>query len=555
MSNQRVFGIDLGTTYSCIAHVDEHGKPVVIPNKEGDLTTPSVVYFEAPDSIVVGKAAKEVAAVEPERVVSAVKRMMGDPSWEIEAFGQRYRPQDVSSFILRKLVADAELELGGEKIEKVVITCPAYFGVNEKEATKQAGVMAGLEVLYVIPEPTAAALCYGIDQTADQTVLVYDLGGGTFDVTVIDIRGGTIDVVCTGGDRLLGGRNWDETLVRYLADCFSRETGVPVDEVLDDLETYQELLNDAEECKKTLSTRQATSRPVRHGGQRVKVELTRETFDEITDQYLQRTLSLTEQEIEKARGKGYPRVDKLLLVGGSTYMPQVLAAVERRFAGTEILQFEPNQAVAKGAALYGFTCFLKGEIQLAVSALTGAAPESVDLKLGGKVLEQAEKQVAQRLGLPGALVKKTSQIEVINVTAKSFGVVVIDPSSGQEVVSNLIAVDTKVPIEISRQFGTHAENQRSADIICMESVVNNGQLVPRNQCTEIGRGELEFGKALAAGSPVEITFRLGPDGRLSVHGKDLTTGADFNATFDTDAIYQQQELEQAKSRNLALLVS
>jgi molecular chaperone DnaK (HSP70) len=554
-SGARVFGIDLGTTYSCIAHVDEHGKPVVLPNKEGDLTTPSVVFFEAADSIVVGKAAKEVAAVQPDQVVSTVKRMMGDPSWEFSAFGKTYRPQDVSSFILRKVVEDAELALGGEKIEKVVITCPAYFGVNEKEATRQAGILAGLEVRYVIPEPTAAALCYGVEQTEEQTVLVYDLGGGTFDVTVIDIRGGAIDVVCTGGDHRLGGTNWDETLVRHLAECFAKETGASAEALLDDMETYQELLNDAEECKKTLSTRQSTSRPVRFQGNRVKVDVTRERFDEITAQFLQRTLSLTEQEIEKARAKGYARIDKLLLVGGSTYMPQVMAAVEARFPGIPLLQFDPNQAVAKGAALYGFKCFVDEEIKLRISAATGQDAASVDLTLDGQAVERAEKEVARLLGLPGPTVEKLRKTRVTNVTAKSFGIVVMDPASGEEKVTNLIAVNSKVPVEVSKRFGTHAEGQTSADVRCMENLVANGELVPLSECTALGTGELPFKKALPAGSPVEITFRLTEDGMLRICGKDLTTGSVFEGDFKTDSILQQEELEEAKSRNLAILVS
>ncbi len=555
MSQDRVFGIDLGTTYSCIAHVDEHGKPVILPNKEGDLTTPSVVYFESADSIVVGKAAKDVAAVEPEHVVSTVKRMMGDGDWQFDAFGQTYRPQDVSSFILRKVVEDAESALGGEKIEKVVITCPAYFGVNEKEATKQAGLIAGLDVLYVIPEPTAAALCYGIDQTETQTVLVFDLGGGTFDVTVIHIGDNAIDVVCTGGDHLLGGKNWDEAIVQFLADSFAKETGLDSETVLDDLETYQELLSDAEDIKKALSTRESASRPVRFGGKRAKVELSRETFEQITGEYLRRTISLTEQEIEKAKGKGFAKIDKILLVGGSTYMPQVVKAVEEGFAGTEVLQFDPNQAVAKGAAVYGFKCFLESEIKLAVSAGTGQDVDQVDLAIGGQVVKDAEKQVATKYGLPGATVEKLRKTQVTNVTAKSFGIVVIDPASGQEVVTNLIQVDTKVPVEVSQQFGTYEANQQSADVRCMENLSSNGRPVSVDECKELGAGELKFSEALPAGAPVEITFRLEADGLLNVHGKDLTSGGVFQASFKTDSIMQKEELEEAKSRNLSMLVS
>jgi molecular chaperone DnaK len=247
MSGKRVYGIDLGTTYSCIAHVDEHGKPVVLQNAEGDSTTPSVVYFESADNIVVGQAAKEVVSIHPDLCVSTVKRSMGDPNWERTFQGQAYKPQDVSSFILRKVVGDTE-KVTGDKIEDVVITCPAYFGVNEKEATKQAGIVAGLNVLYVIPEPTAAALAYGIEQTEDQVVLVYDLGGGTFDVTLIDIKAGEITVICTGGDRELGGKDWDDAVVSYLTQKFSEATGTPADALLEDMETYQELLNAAEKC-------------------------------------------------------------------------------------------------------------------------------------------------------------------------------------------------------------------------------------------------------------------------------------------------------------------
>ncbi len=553
--SEKVYGIDLGTTYSCIAHVDEHGKAVVLPNTEGDLTTPSVVYFEDEESIVVGKAAKEVAAVEPDNVVSAVKRMMGEADWEMGVFGKTYKPQDVSSFILRKVVVDAEKALGeGEKIEKVVITCPAYFGVNEKEATKQAGILAGLDVLYVIPEPTAAALCYGIDQTENQVIMVYDLGGGTFDVSLIEIKGEEIKVICTGGDHQLGGKNWDDALVNYLASSFEKETGISADEVIDDVETYQELLSGAEEAKKTLSTRKTTARPVRFAGKRAKVELTREKFDEITAQYLERSLSLTEQEMEKAKGKGYAKIDKLLLVGGSTYMPQVMEGVREKF-DVEILQFDPNQAVAKGAALYGFKFYLDEEIRIKVAEQTGQDVHEVDLTIGGKVVEQAQGQVALDHGLTLPAVKKIVEKRISNVTSKSFGIVVIDPQRGEEVVSNLITKDTQVPVSVSKQFGTHADNQESAELRCMENQADNGQVVEISDCRELGKGELVFREALKAGSPVEITFSLGPDGLLHMKGRDLTTEKEIEARFETDSIMEVEELAEAKSRNLSMAVS
>jgi molecular chaperone DnaK (HSP70) len=289
---KRIFGIDLGTTYSCIAYVDEMGKPVIASNFEGDLTTPSAVHFESPENIVVGKEAKNAAKLFPDRVVEFVKRHMGDPTFSYEVDGVAYKPEAVSSFILRKLVSDAAQALG-EEIEDVVITCPAYFGNNEREATKNAGELAGLNVHLILNEPTAAAVCYGVDsQTDDQVVLVYDLGGGTFDVTVIAIEQGNIRVVVTGGDHSLGGKDWDDRLTKYLGECFQNEHPSE-DSPLGDNYSFQELAKAAEEAKKALSSREKYPLMVSHNGKRTRVELTRETLDEITNDLLDRTITLT----------------------------------------------------------------------------------------------------------------------------------------------------------------------------------------------------------------------------------------------------------------------
>jgi actin-like ATPase involved in cell morphogenesis len=348
----RDFGIDLGTTNSCIAYVDEQGELVVIPNSEGESTTPSVIYFENAENVVVGQAAKEVVALYPDRCVSTIKRAMGDPFWEMVILGQTYKPQDISSFVLRKVVQDAA-SFTGQDIKDVVITCPIHFGVNEKEATRQAGVLAGLNVLDVISETTAAVLAYGVEQTEDQAILVYDLGGATFDITMIHVTDREMSVICTGGDQQLGGKNWDDAIVNYLAQEFANVTGTSAESLLDDQETYQELLTAAERCKKTLSTGQTVKQAVRFGGERVKVELTRATFDKITQSMLEHTFSMTDQVIENAERKGFPKIDKLLLVGGSTYMPQVIETITKRYP-FDVRQFDPNLAVAKGAAIYGF---------------------------------------------------------------------------------------------------------------------------------------------------------------------------------------------------------
>jgi len=217
---EKVFGIDLGTTYSCIAQVDEYGKPVVLANFENERTTPSVVFFEDDGSKIVGLEAKNMLKTDPQKVVSFIKRNMGDPNFLFIHNEIQYKPEEISSFILKKLVKDASEKVGFE-IKDVVITCPAYFGINEKEATKIAGEIAGLNVKSIINEPTAAALTYGIDHVQDQTVLVYDLGGGTFDITMIQVKPEAIDVVVTGGDHNLGGKLWDDALMSYFAELKS----------------------------------------------------------------------------------------------------------------------------------------------------------------------------------------------------------------------------------------------------------------------------------------------------------------------------------------------
>lgn len=556
-SSNRVYGIDLGTTYSCISYVDEHGKPVIVANSEGQPTTPSVVFFEAPGNTVVGKTAKDVAVMNKDRVVSTVKRVMGDPNWIFECDGNTYHPQDISSFILRKLVADAQV-VTGDTISDVVITCPAYFGVAQKKATQQAGALADLNVRYVIPEPTAAAIAYGIEQTAEQVILVYDLGGGTFDVTLIEVKPEAITVICTGGDHQLGGKNWDETIASWFAEQFSNEIGVAADRLTSDPETWQELVSAAENAKVALSTRKSFPYTVRHDVDRAKVELTREKFDELTANLLGRTISLTEELLKVAESKGYSKVDKLLLVGGSTYMPQVIEAVKNRFP-YETIQFDPNQAVAKGAALFGFKCYLDEQIRIRIAEQTGTEADLVDVEaVPDGVRKKAEQDVAQSEGLALPGLRNLTQKKIRNVSSKSFGIVVVDASVDAERVNNLVMVDDAVPCEISRTFGTYEDRQTGVVLRCMENTERVGaddQPIVLDTSTEVGSAELRFDRALPKGSRIEIKFSLGEDGLLSVYGKDLTTNKEITAEFKTSAVLTAEEVEEKKTRNMAITVS
>ena len=455
---KQFYGIDLGTTYSCIARLDEYGKPVVLRNSEGDNTTPSVVLFENADNIVVGEAAKEVAVLQPDQVVESVKRAMGDPNWMTRQHGEVYHAQDVSSFILRKLVEDASILAGGEEIRDVVITCPAYFGLAERQATEQAGTIAGLIVHHILPEPTAAAIAHSIDQSQPQTIVVYDLGGGTFDVTVLRVENESIDVVCVGGDDRLGGKNWDETIAEWMAHEFSKEKGVPADELMDDLETWQELLQTAEIAKIRLSSKEKYIGRVQHGTERVRVTLTREKFDDLTGGLLERTLALTDELLETARTKDpkYAGIDKLLLVGGSTFMPQVEKAVKASF-DFDVGFFDPNEAVAKGTALMAAKCEFDDQLHTWVEQRQAEIKRDIAREEGRAVSEVTDDEVRDRgarelsaesgFTLPG-ISDDLLQKKIRNVTSKSFGIVVKD--KGEMRVQNLIAKNDTVPATIAR---------------------------------------------------------------------------------------------------------
>lgn len=548
---KKIYGIDLGTTYSCIAYVDEYGKPVIVPNAENQLTTPSVVYFEAPDSVVVGKAAKDVAELYPEKVVSTVKRVMGNPHWSTSQEDATLTPQDVSSFILRKLVVDAQT-VTGDEIADVVITCPAYFGVTEKEATRQAGELAGLNVHHVIPEPTAAAIAYGMDQSSAEVVLVFDLGGGTFDVTVIEVKPDSIVVVCTSGDHDLGGRNWDEAIAQYFADEFARETGVPSTNLVEDMETWQELLTAAEEAKVALSSKEKHVERIRHGAERAVVEVTREKLDDLTGHMRERTIALTKEVILTAKDRGHARIDRILLVGGSTYMPQIQDAIADGI-DIEAVQFDPNQAVAKGAAIFGFKCLLDEEIRLEVAERVGNPDAQLD-STPDEVRRSAEQAVAEahNLSLPG--IRSLTQKDIRNVSSKSFGVVAVD-EDGNEEVANLITVDSPVPASVSQHFGTYAEGQSGVTIRCMENVEREASGLSPDSSTEVGTTQLLFERPLPKGSPIEVTFSLAADGLLSVHGKELTNGLEIDVEFQTEAILTPEQLAENRAKNMAITVA
>ncbi len=535
---KRVYGIDLGTTYSAIAYVDEHGKPVIIPNQESERITPSVVLFDG-QNIIVGNTAKESAKVEPHRVVSRIKQHMGDPNFVFEHEGQAFSPEDISSFILRKVVGDAEIALG-DSISDVVITCPAYFGTPEREATANAGRLAGLNVRAILNEPTAGAIAYGLERGEDQVVLVYDLGGGTFDITMIEIKDRLIRVICTGGDHRLGGVLWDEAIVMYLAEQFRQQTGESSDP-LDDPEVLNDLFLQAERGKKTLTQRDRAPFRVTHAGQQARVELDRAKFEEISKHLLDRTIELTHEMLADARDKGYTRFDKIILVGGATRMPQVRDRLVAEF-NVEPELYDPDEAVAKGAALYALKESLLDQVQDFLATRMGEADGPIDLsrvseEQVAEALDHLEKELGFTLTGP---VRELVNTRIVNVLSKSLGVVARDDQS-RDVVVYLLPRNAEVPLERTTDFGTDAENQAAVDIRVMSGERDSSDPL---DCQEVGVATLSLPERLPARSPIRVKFAISPDGRLAVTAADLTGGGSIDVAFETEAVMNAEEVAE-----------
>jgi molecular chaperone DnaK (HSP70) len=549
---KRIFGIDLGTTYSSIACVDEYGKPIVIPNAENQHVTPSVVFFDG-DNIVVGDVAKESAKLYPEEVVSFVKRSMGEPNFLFEHNDKHYRAEEISSYVLRKIVQDAELSLGEDGITDVVITCPAYFGINEREATRRAGEIAGFNVRQIINEPTAAAIAYGtMESDRERVVLVYDLGGGTFDITMIDVKPGeSIEVICTGGDHNLGGKDWDDRIVAHLVGEFQNQTGI-TDDILEDADTCQDLLLSAERAKKILTQREKTPILITHGGERVKVQLERKTFENLTQDLLERTVSLTHEMLGEAGKKGYSKFDEIILVGGSTRMPQVSRRISEEL-GLQAKLFDPDEAVAKGAAIYGWKLYLQEELKAQVARKTGKAVEEIEEEDLTDLLGEVEQLVADDTGYSVSDVHK-SRMTITNVTSKSFGVIAHD-SEDKEIIYNLILKNSGVPITTTRSFGTAVANQNAAAIQIMENESNEVVADPEHAVT-IGTAVLNLPSDLKENTPVEITFKLNEEGRLEITAEETSeTRRSVNVTIETKSVITGEEFEEAKNRGKSVAVS
>ena len=516
----KVVGIDLGTTFSAIAHVNEHGQPEIIPNTESDRITPSVILFED-DLVSIGKIAKQSARAVPEQIVEFVKREIGKSKTTFfRTFdGKDYAPEELAALILTKLKQDAEAYLNTE-VTDAVITVPAYFHDAEREATRNAGKIAGFNVLQVLNEPTAAVLAYGIDQLGtDQNVFVFDLGGGTFDVTIMKVSESTIQMLATNGDHRLGGKDWDDKIIAYIAEMFEIEHG---ENPLQDLHAYQDLQFSAINAKETLSQRQKIPVVCGYNGKATYVELTREKFETLTVELLERCRALCEVVLSEAE-MTWEKVDTVLLVGGATRMPMV-SGMLATISGKEINPHEvnPDEVVALGAAIQGTLHQISDEGTAATADVTEAVIERF-------------------IGPDG-----TPKVTVTDGATHNLGLVVLNPQR-EPVIHVMIPKMTAVPCEITDRFGTVEDSQSSVLIEVVQSLGQDQRKdeIDLFEAYKLGECILELPPDLPQGTPVQVTYKYNLDQVLEVTATFLSNDK-ATAAYEVFSIIERPTLDEAE---------
>lgn len=486
----KIIGIDLGTTNSCVA-VMEGGKPVVIPNSEGQRTTPSIVAFSKNGERLIGEPAKRQAVTNVKRTVASVKRQMGTDR-RVKIDGKKYSPQEISAMILQKLKKDAEAYLG-ETVDRAVITVPAYFSDAQRQATKDAGKIAGLKVERIINEPTSAALAYGLDKSVSQKIMVYDLGGGTFDVSVIEIGDGVVEVLATAGDNHLGGDDFDARIVDYLLKEFKKQEGIDLSK---DHTAVQRIMEESEKAKKELSTAMTVQinlpfiTATSDGPKHMDMTLNRAKFQELTDDLVDRTSGPVHQALSDA-GISASQLNMVLLVGGSTRMPAVCDKVKELTGKEPSRNMNPDECVALGAAIQG-----------------------------GKMAGES--------GL--------NEILLMDVTPLSLS---IETAGG--VATRLIERNTTIPTRYSQIFTTAANFQTAVDIKVLQ-----GERTMARDNQLLGNFRLKGIKRAMRGVPqIEVTFDIDVNGILNVSAKDLGTGKEQSITITSSSNLSDEDIERA----------
>lgn len=536
------YGIDLGTTYSCIATLDRNGNPEVVRNQaDASDTLASAVFFESADNVVIGNSAKDMVETDGERVVQFVKREIGKPNARTYEFdGKTYTPVEISALILGRLKQMVE-EQGGS-VDDVVITCPAYFGLEERNATKKAGELAGMNVLNLINEPTAAALSYCARQFQEErTILVYDLGGGTFDVTIVKMSlvmnadGNEVQkvtVITTGGNDELGGKDWDDKLFDHILQACCDENGLTPDEI--DVETRQLIRSRVETTKKKLSNAETAKVKIHVNGAMTTINISREEFENLTSDKVAQTMTYVEDTLQKA---GNIEIDTVLLVGGSTFMPMIRNAVEARFPGKVQIE-DPDRAVAKGAAICA---------SMLVEEAEGSAPAPVGGGNDSEVGNTTETTGPQASHAGSGL---STSFVVEDQTPRSFGPGVLN-EAGDYIIDNIIKMGEIMPATAVKTYYTAADNMVKIVLRAFENMsqddsltpcVNNmgepQQTDPAHNVKLLGELEMLLPPNTKKGSPIEVTFQVDAVG-VYVKAVNLSTGEIVETTLrmesDVDA--------------------
>lgn len=551
------FGIDLGTTQSCIAYIDDAGRPVVVKSALGEDTTPSAVFFETPTHAVVGRAARDEALLAPHLVAQLVKRDMGTQA-SYTFHGTRQTPETVSALILRELARMAAAQTG-QQVRDVVITVPANFGIAQREATRRAGELAGLSVLDVLDEPVAAAIHYtAVNGPARPArhALMCDLGGGTLDTAVLRVDGDDIAVVRIDGDARLGGADWDQAIAGLLLGRFEREhPGLHPER---DPQFMQDLQIAAERLKRELSTTRSRRHILRFGGAATVTELTREEVQDLTAGLLDRMLTVIDAAVTAARAKGITRFDEVLLVGGMSWFPVIAGALSERL-GVEPRRHEPDLAIAKGAALYARAHAVRSagpsrHVQgpAAAGRMPGGSASAPGQQPGAPGQQSGAGPAAE--AAPG--IRRLAAARIAGVVPRAFGVrgidgsdplALTDPIHARQMVVHLLLANTPLPADTGPYtFMTAIPNQRMVEIEVWEQTAEelSDDLTDNRK---VGRGLLRnLPPNLPAGTPVDVTFSLSETGRLTVHAREQQSGSDVQfdlqiGDFDSGRLRQARQ--------------
>jgi molecular chaperone DnaK len=522
-SSGKFVGIDLGTTFSAIATLDDRGQPVTLPNRDGEMLTPSAVFLDG-DLAVVGQSALDVALEQPDKVASIIKRNIGLPLYNRPVSGREFRPETLSAIILRKLIQDAELRIG--PVDRAVITVPAYFDDTRRKAVKDAGVIAGLDVLDVLDEPTAAALAYSFQPPGatgelfpdrvlpneQRTVMVYDLGGGTFDVTLVRLTQRRFETLAIEGDVRLGGKDWDDRIVGHVAELFLKQHGT---DPRSDPVSLAGLSASAERAKRTLSKLLQTSVSCTHQGKLLTVPLTRAEFETLTRDLLTRT-RLTAQQVMRQAGMGWDKVDRILLVGGSTHMPATARMLQELTGKPPDNSLAVSEVVARGAAIH--------------AGIVTARSQEYGLTMAP--------DVRAALG----------QVVEINVNSHSLG---IEVKRGEERLNDiLVKKNTQLPTAASRVYNTVVENQPRVRVKVLQ-----GEAHQADACISIGECWIdELQPHLPKHSPVQVRCSVGSNGLIDVMALDMTSGKAARTTIHRSSGLGEEELarESAWIRQLKI---